>query len=762
MSVGIYGNYSSPLLSEPALSPSSILRFRSKIILNIHKLSTATSDAEKSAILHKLHRLVVEVKKTMGNGSKEILSDLAAPIQALSKTALKQRPSTSSDIQGECQHLLADLDSSHSVLPLKKLAQYYLCHHKFDECLATLDEMRPTLPENLRQRITLLQTSPKSQSHFEKELRFLCRSAVQQKEELPLTLQQMKGLEVLNMILGSTSTPFRTENAVVAMCDLLSAACGNMALNKALVKKSHKNPAEEFLVQFSFATHSLPQARIAIAKFTTLIQHPDFQSFFDAISTCQQSLSPVRNDLEELTRNPPPGSPSEVVDQLRTITESIPQGMIGWYWLERAPNILDGVTTLLQRLPAGSVSDALMTNLHLTHNAAVSISSTLAPRLQAHAATIRREQQLSREELMILTRYTMLIQPFSRILQLTGQTPDRPHFQQLASFFQNCTQTLERIETLFQSLPGHKPGDVLFDIEELEKKPSEVLWSKKRKEGGFRPMLPFRILYHALKKGVWSVIPYFTGKTTHAAIAYDEHGAVGTTEVYDRGFIQSYMPVRTGMKRIGYRPNFEAALTNDGKRLLNSLWPMTLQDSLLERYSGAIRQILQAQHHRFSKMYTDPRRAWESYARDLIEKGWRHSHGLQYILGPLASLVKFVGVAGLAIYWTPVRLFRKLRHTEMSKVPTIENIEYVCSEFVLELVMAAQQQVENQLIDQLKRQGIIQEKQETQLFHPLLPHDVDPRSVHPKKLRTLLKAAHFQKIDEPLGLHIILQHSEQN
>ncbi len=729
---------------------------RVKIVKTSQKLFAATSDSEKAALLHKLRRQISHLKAISGNLSSDFIKGVKKQVEDLSKAALHQKHPEQVDLQSECQHLLSELDPSHSLGPLKKLARFHLQHHAIAHCLEVLQEMSPKLPVALQQRIAQIKDVPIGQK-TERAVQSLCRTVMKVKEGLPISPNEQQGLvEIDKMFISGDVSPVDAATAS-GIADLLVTANGNLTLNKALREKSTTTPAEQFLIRFSYATHYEKKARTALAKLQHIFANDSIQAFLDATKSCHQSTLALKAFLQQLVDAPPAGTTPQVRDELRKAVDEVPATLLGWHWLESAPSSLSSIKALLELLPAGSVPETIFAHLQNAQTQATLIKNSCVPKMHKLAKEIPQEQRVTREELMILARYSDLITPISQIQKMTRRETGNNCFNDLTQTFISISESMWQTEIVFHTLPGFQPGDVLLDIEELEKKPSQTLWSKERKRPGFHPLIPFQLLYEGITKGIWAIGPYFVGKVRHASMTYSEQGALGATEVFAKGFIQAYMPVRTGMKRIGYRPNFESSVTEQGKKLLQKLWPESMTETLHQQYAAEVHKIMRSQRRRFSLMYTNPIRAWESLARDLAEKGWKQPYGLKFVLAPLAGLLRLVGTAGLTLFWAPVTLYKKIRHQNI--FPSASNIDIVCSEYVLELAANAQKQLEKLLIEKLKKLEIVGENEQVQLFHPLIPPRLDIRTVHPKKLRSILKAAHYTKLPTPLGIELILQES---
>lgn len=729
-----------------------------KEILSLSEQIASTPSQDRQALLiHSLRRQVALFRMEVGNVDSAILCKIKNQIAGLSKAVFKHPSSQALELQSACLHALSDLDPKNSLSHLKKLLKMELHQSQFSLCQELLLEISPKLPHSLQERISHFKDLPQGQQKTIQELRSLCNAVIHAKEGLPLRPNEAQGLVELDHLLSSPPEALRSPTASLDIASLLIEASGSQALNAALKKKSHPTQGESFLIRFSYASRFEQEAKQATEKLKTLFHHKEIQELFTCTTESHQLIDSVRSDLQKVLTSPPKGVPPELLKKAQQFYESLPVHMVGWHWLESASSSLGSILALLELFPQGTPRESLLT--HLTHLTTLAdhIKNATAPSIQRLAKRIPIEQKLTKEELMTLARFSDVAPQIESIQAVTGHVKDHHRFCELIGLFNEASSVMKHADTLFHSLPGFQPGDILLDIEELEKKSSETLWSKERKRPGFHPSIPFRLIGAAIKKGGWSIVPYFIGKVRHAAMAYSEQGALGTTEVFVGGFIQSYMPVRMGMKRLGYRPNFDALLTSQGKELLQRLMPTSMMESLHQQYAHELHQIMKSQHRRFSHLYAHPKKGWESFALDLIEKGWHKKHGLQFILGPLASLVNIIGKAGIAIYEAPISLFRKLRQPTKKTNADDKPIDIVCSQFILELAETTQKNLERHLIKALKKEGLIKENEEVHLFHSLLPQGVDPRSVHPKKLRTILKKAQYTKLPTPLGIQLILQ-----
>ena len=730
---------------------------RAEILSLSQQISSTSSEHKQSLLIHSLRRHVALFRAQIGNIDVELLHKIKGQIEALSKTVFTHHSSEALELQSACQHALSDLEPKNSLSHLKKLLKVQLEHSQFPSCQELLLEICPKLPRSLQERISHFKDLPQGQQKTIRELRSLCNAVIHAKEGLPLRTNEANGLVELDHLLGPQPAALQTSTAAFDLASLLIEASGSQVLNAALKKKTHPTLGESFLIRFSYATRFEHEARHAAEKLEALFNHTAIHDLFTSTTECLQSIGSIRSDLQKILSSPPEGVSPEMLKEVQQFCESLPVYMVGWHWLESANRSLESGRTLLQQFPKGSLPSSLLSHLTRVSVLADHIQSSTVPAIQHLANTIPLEKKLTKEEFMTLARFSDISPEIHIIQNATRHVKEPLRFCKLMDLFNAASTLMQHADVVFHSLPGYQPGDILLDIEEFEKKSSETIWSKERKRPGFHPTLPFRLVGTAIKKGVWSIAPYFIGKVRHAAMAYSEQGAIGTTEVYARGFIQSYMSVRTGMKRIGYRPNFDALLTPQGEELLQKLMPMTMTEALHQQYAQELHQIMKSQHRRFSHMYAHMNKGWDSFARDLIEKGWHKKHGLQFVLGPLANLLHMIGNIGFAICRVPTALFRKLFHSTKNASDNEKTTEIVCSEFVLELAEATLKNVERHFIDTLTKKGFIKEHEEVLLFHPLLPQGVDRRSVHPKKLRTILKKAHYTKLPTPLGIQLIAQ-----
>lgn len=593
MAISPVGSFSPRPLPELTFHPVKVAaaaEIAKNTLAISQELSYHTADVKTLPLLRELRGKITDVKLQKSPETISALHSLKHQLHSLFQYTTHHDFPEKSAIASECGHLLAVLEPEKSLRYLKDLVQFHIHQRDYSAAVSVVLEMAPKLPKGLHNQILRYKNvSIDTRAKVSVVLK-LCREALNCPEGPPLTPQHMSALGTLNEILTSESTTPLDSGAAAGIADLIMEACGNTKIHGALRAKTAKTPADHLLIDFSQATLTTQEAKNALSKLVDLLQEPTVLSARKEIHECQEALVHVRRALEDFELHLPTEITQDVKERLRGEISSLPNQGLSWNWILSSQSSLTSIETLLRQLPKGAVPEASLNVLMRAKDLALHLTSTVVPNINERIDTISPHKQLTRDDIFVLSRLAQLGPRFSLLQKVTSQSPLPHQFQELVTLVTDSATGMGEVNMLFQALPGYQPGDVLLDLEPLQKASRETVWSQERKRPGFHPTVIFRLAYQWIKHGFETIRPFFTGKATHASIVSAEQGVLTHVSVLQQEVRWAPLTFQSAMTHVGYRPSLPLQLTAQGKELLMNMHPPLTFDALASEYSKEVSQ----------------------------------------------------------------------------------------------------------------------------------------------------------------------------
>jgi hypothetical protein len=751
-----------PYAFEHAKKPSRSTEIAKSALRISQELSFHHADDHTLFLLKDLQPRIEELRNDQSTSSQSVLRILTSQLESLFSDTLSHYSPEKKQIAAGYEHLLSIVEPEKSVSHLQKLMNFHLQMKEYPAVLSILVTIAPKLEKPLQERISSLQNTQIDSPAKIFQISLLCHRASRISQGLPITPAQEHGLLLLNTALTSESTAALSEKEISDVSELLTEACKNGSLHRALKAKKGRNRAEEFLLRFSHATFNEEQAHSALIKISSILSKPAVQTARKECHDIAQSIFHLKSSLSSFIRTAPQDLDRTVIQKLQEILLLFPEKAVSWSFLETAHETIQSLKAILEQLPEGTVPKETFTALtsltHRTRHFTTSVLQNLKETIQKTPV----HEKLSQSDIRVLAKFSEFEKTFSRLQDITRGSSPSSRFRELLSLVAESAVSITAVNELFQVLPGYKPGDVLIDIEPLQKKPGETVWSKERKEKGIHPTRIFKLVFQWMTKGFASIAPYFTGKATHVSIAHSDNETLKSSEIFHEGYADRPLDFQASMSKVGYRQNLLSQLTPEGKELLSKLTPPLSQETISKLFEEEINTQQESSKNQFDRLYESASKSWVAYARNVEKAAWKQPYGVNIALGSLATAIRIIGTGGIALGRAIRSAFHTLEHLLLKRHSPQKKFPTLSTEFVIQTIEKAQSSVEAKLAGQLHAQGFVQEGQEVHLFHPLVPCVVKTRTLLPKNLKTLLKQAHYLPLDTPLAMQLFLQPGNQS
>jgi hypothetical protein len=728
-----------------------------KAILKLSQELSSHKDDHTTVLILKDLRSSIGQVSTVNRETQVLFRTLKEQVDSLFRYTVHHNNPERSQIASECEHLLVDLEPERSVSHLQQLLKYQLKFRDYIAALSVLRELAPKLPAQLQEKLFQYKPGPIDTRERIDEINTISRQALKASQGLPITPQHEQALCILNNRLASHDpSPLEREEAAKVtelICDLWA----QPMLIQALKAKKDKNLAENFLLQLARISSQIDQGTATVAKLSAILAKPTAMQASQFASAAHRSLLHLRSSILKSIRVPSAQADPSLIQQLNGILLKLPENEVSWQWIERSESTLTLLKGLLNQLPQNAVPPETLRQIQDIEDRTQHFITKTIPHLKELIQSLRPVDKLSRGDLLVISRFAELENSFSTIRQIAGSAAPSPRFSELSELIQTSAVSMSTLNALFQTLPSYESGDVLLDIEHLQKLPNETKWAKERRYGLLHPLKLFRLIFHWVTRGFSYIKPFFIGKATHASIACTQGGHVFTSELTPNGYQKKALDFRTAMSRVGLRNNLASQLTPEGKELLSKLKPPLQPRDLSSLFIEELDAQEDAYQSRFQLLQPSHQIEWDVFARSLEDIGWAQPFGTELIIGPLASLLRIAGDGVFRIKHAARKIFHKLKHA-IQKVPMPPEVEPSnTSIFVAKRLLEAQESAEKRLITLLHSQGLISESKKAQLFYPLMLEAPQQASLTPGNLRSALKDSHYAPIDMPLAMQLVLQ-----